>query len=150
MYDSDKESSRVSSKILHIDVKSDGQLISPGNITYNQQVETPEAQVVAPLIEPDDASQFSYHKFIYQSAKDQVCIILRPDDVSKVKEYVIYVNLYKPPTLLSYDVLVNVSADSDWQVCILPQQMRGHTGIAYLGVQVPTESKKIILIKSLK
>ena len=143
MYDNDKESSRVTSKILHVDVKSDDTLISPGNVTFNQDVATPKAKVIAPVVEPDDASQFSYHKFIYSSARDQVCIIIKPENETKVQKYPVYVNFKRTPTLLNYEFQVNVSAEANWQVCIHPEKMRGHTGIAYLGIQVPKEGKKI-------
>ena len=141
MYDTDKESSRVTSKILHIDVKSDDKLISPGNVSFTQEIETPEVQVISPQIEPDDASQFSYHKFIYSSARDQVCVKVRPENETQVQEYPMYVNFKRNPTLLKYEFQVNVSAESNWQVCIHPKKMQGHTGKTYLGIQVPKEGK---------
>lgn len=145
MYDNDKESSRVSSKILHIDVKYDDQLISPRNITVNQDVLVPEAQVIVPSVDPEDASQFSYHKFIYSSSKDQVCIIIRPENESVVEEYLVYFHFRRPPTILNYEFSVNVSAKSNWQVCILPGKMKGHTGITYLAVEVRNEGNFISL-----
>ena len=143
MYDNDIESSRISSKILHIDIKSGDQMVSHGNVTVVQRLDTTgqETQIIAPDIDPDDASQFSYHKFVYRSSRDQVCIKVRPENEMTVKDYVIYLNFKRPPTLLSYDVFATVNAHAEWQVCILPNQMKGHTGITYLGVQVPAESK---------
>ena len=141
MYDNDKESSRVTSKILHVDVKSDDKLISPGNVSFTQDVVTPEVQVISPTIEPDDASQFSYHKFIYSSARDQVCIVIKPENETLVTGYPVYVNFKRTPTLLKYEFQELVSAESNWQICIHPEKMRGQTGIAYLGIQVLKEGR---------
>ena len=117
------------------------QVVSHGNVTFNQEVQLTQPQLIIPSVDADDASQFSYHKFVYLSPRDQVCIIIRPKDEGIVKKYKTYVNFNRAPTLISYKFFVDVSADSDWQVCILPQQMQGHSGVTYLGIQIPAEGR---------
>ena len=141
MYDNDKESSRISSKVIHIDIKSDDKTVSHGNVTVYQPLNSPapEPQIVSPVIEPDDASHFSYHTFLYTSARDEVCMKVRPANETAVTSYAIYLKFKRAPTILHYDVIAYVNAETDWQVCILPNQMRGHTGLTFLGIQVPLE-----------
>lgn len=138
MYDEDDTSGSVTSNVLRIDAKSGDSYVTPGYVTFDQSVTTPNATRVIPkdLYEPEDASEFTYHKFLYSKNTDYVCLIVKPVDSHNVTEYTIYIKFKHAPTLLDYDFTFKVSESDKWQYCIHPSRMKGHTGLVYMAVSI--------------
>ena len=145
MYDDDQRSSLVTSNVLHVDVKASEVRVTPGFMTFDQNVTTPVPTLYYPWIDDKDASHFSLHRFIYTTNTDHVCIIVQPENVTLITYYHIFLGYTLPPTILEYDVMVTVSVDTGWKTCIPPNLMRGHSGATFLAVQTPDEGEILFL-----
>ena len=132
MYDSDGTSSQIVHGVTRLELADNTQVLD--NMTYEQIVDHVESKVIEPIIYIDDVSGFSYHKFVYRNAKDNVCLRLIPC-VFVIEEYVVYLRFLESPTILDYDARVTVSAATNWITCIRASLMKGHTGMNYLGVE---------------
>lgn len=139
MYDNDGTSSYITSNILRIDIKSLDNRITPGVITFEQIVITPLPTFVSPneTVVEDDASEFVYHRFVYGKATDYVCMILQPLGIYTFTSYTLYFRLTEPPTIQDYDFTLTIDESDNWQKCIAPSLLAGHTGLTYYAVHVP-------------
>ena len=141
MYDEDQLSSFVTSSVLQIDVRTPDMRVTPGYMTFDQTVTTPTAQTIKPEVDEEDASEFSYHIFIYQSSIDHVCMVLAPEDDVTITFYTIYIRFTQAPSILDYDFTMLVTKENNWELCILPEFMRGHTGLTYMGIKLQGAGK---------
>lgn len=144
MYDEDDTSATVTSNVLRIDAKSgEDTYVTPGYITFDQHVTTPNATRVDPNehYEPEDASEFSYHKFLYSKNTDYACIIVEPLGDHNLTSYDVYLNFKQAPTLLEFDVYFEMTKKGKWQHCLPPTEMKGHQGLIYVAVRVPGYGK---------
>lgn len=145
MYDNDGTSSYVSSKVLRVDAKTPEKRVTPGFMTFEQNVYTPPAEMITPHVDEEDASEFMYHEFLYQSATDNVCLIILPLGDLPFEEYMIYIKFSGSPSLIDYDLKFAIQRETNWQFCVLPEQMKGNTGLTYLAVSVPGSSELYFL-----
>ena len=141
MYDSDDTSSFVTSKVLRIDIKSLETRVTPGFMTFQQKVLTPIPEHIIPEVNEEDVSEFMYHRFMYQKASDEVCMIVRPLGQYNFTEYLVYIKYNSVPSIIDYDFNVNVKEENNWQLCIQPAMMKNHTGLTYMAVRLPGSSK---------
>ncbi|XP_045161835.2 polycystic kidney disease protein 1-like 2 [Mercenaria mercenaria] len=143
MYDEDGTSSFVTSNILRIDVKTSVKRVTPGFLTFEQNVQTPDAETIKPEVDEEDASEFMYHQFIYQKATDFVCIIALPLGGNNFTDYLVYIKFGGPPSIIDYNLKWTIHQDKNWQICIPPQQMKGNTGLIHLAVRLSENKKEI-------
>jgi hypothetical protein len=141
MYDNDSTSSFVTSKVLRIDVKSVDTRVTPGYMTFQQTVITPIPEYVIPEVHEEDVSEFMYHRLIYQKATDELCMIIEPQGRYNFTEYRVYIKYSSVPSIIDFDFNVYVKGEFNWQLCIPPEKMRNHTGLTYMAVQLPGNSK---------
>ena len=141
MYDSDDTSSFVTSKILRIDIKSLETRVTPGYMTFQQTVLTPIPEHVIPEVNEEDVSEFMYHRFYYQKATDEVCMIVKPIGKYEFTEYLVYIKYDSVPSIIDYDFNVYVKQENNWQMCVLPGKMKNHTGLTYMAVRLPGNSE---------
>lgn len=143
MYDDDDTSASVTSNVLRIDTKSGDVYVTPGYMTFDQTVRTPNSTHVSPskIFDPEDASEFSYHKVLYAVNRDYICLILRPAGEHNFTEYEVYIKFRASPTIIDYDIKFTVREDDKWQYCIPPAKMGGHKGLVFMAVRVPTNGE---------
>lgn len=141
-YDSDGTSSTVTSPVLYIDVRTlKKKRVMPRTMTFEQTVITPNAELVKPSVDEEDASEFMYHKFLYTTNSDSVCLIIRPIGEFSFSEYLVYIKYSGPPSIIDFDMKVNVHQDEYWEACVHPVELAGHTGLTYLAVHLPGSSE---------
>ncbi|XP_052760826.1 polycystic kidney disease protein 1-like 2 [Mya arenaria] len=145
MYDTDGTSSYVTSNVLRIDVKTSTARVTPGNMTFEQNVVTPDAVNISPkdFVNVEDVSEFVYHRFIYGKASDKVCMIIQPTGVATFELYDVYLGLKGPPSIEQYHLKITVRVNDSWQNCIESRDMHGHTGMVYYAVHVPGTVKQV-------
>ena len=141
MYDSDETSSYVTSKVLRLDIKSLETRVTPGFMTFQQTVLTPIPEHVIPEVHEEDVSEFMYHRFIYQKATDEVCMIIRPTGLYNFTEYLVYIKYKSVPSIIDYDFNIYVKEEYNWQLCIQPEKMKDHTGLTYMAISLPGNSE---------
>ncbi|XP_060565690.1 polycystin-1-like protein 2 [Ruditapes philippinarum] len=134
MYDNDGTSSLITSSVLRLDVKTAEQRVTAKHITFEQKVITPKPIHITPHVDQEDASQFMYHKFLYQKSTDSVCVVVQPLGNQDLKSYLIYIKFSEPPSLIDYDLKFRVFENTNWQACIDSHRMKGHTGVTYLAI----------------
>ena len=140
-YDDDGTSSLITSNVLRIDIKSLGRRTSAGHIRFEQDVDTPRATHVVPHIHEEDASQFMYHRFMYQKNTESVCIVVKPLGQKHLESYLIYIKFSEQPSIIDYDIKFHVYKDKEWQACLDPHRMKGHSGVTYLAISFLGRSK---------
>ncbi|XP_052820375.1 polycystic kidney disease protein 1-like 2 [Mya arenaria] len=145
MYDTDGMSSYVTSNVLRIDVKTPTARVTPGCITFEQDVITPAAVTISPkdIVDDEDASEFAYHRFIYGKASDNFCLMVKPVKDVTFKSYDVYVGLSESPSIKVFHLKVTLDVENNWQTCVDSRDMTGHTGSVYYAVHVPGEVKEI-------
>ncbi|KAH3828432.1 hypothetical protein DPMN_130394 [Dreissena polymorpha] len=131
------------SNILKLDTKTKSSRVTPEHITFAQIATTPTPVTFTPrnTVIHDDASEFSYHRFVYGKATDNVCLEVRPIGDQNLTSYRLYVRFHQAPSILDFDFEILVTEDKNWQHCILPSHMLKHTGLTYFAVHVPGYSK---------
>ena len=132
MYDYDGTSSQIVGGVTHIELSDKRQ--QHDSVTFEQTTDHVEPTLVTPIIYAEDVSKFSKHKFIYRNTKDDLCLKIEPDS-DDVEVYNLYIRFAAPPTILTYDIKRTVHRATKWQVCIEASDMKGHTGMTYLGIQ---------------
>ena len=137
MYDSDSTSSQIVHGVTHLELADNAQVIN--TVTYEQTVDHIQAKLIEPVIDEEDASKFSYHKFVYRNTKDDLCLRLEPC-LNIIEEYVLYISFSESPTMLDYDIKTRISGRNNWIACIKASVMNGHTGMNYLGVETKFKS----------
>lgn len=141
MYDNDGTSSLITSNVLRLDVKASDKHVSANHITFEQTVITPNAMHIVPFVDEEDASQFMYHRFLYQKNTESVCIIVKPLGEQDLENYLLYIKFSGPPSVIDFDMKFHVYKDSDWQTCIDPHRMKGHGGVTYLAISFEGKSE---------
>ena len=141
MYDQDRTSSYVTSSVLRIDVKTPTTRVTPNTLNFEQSVVTPEAVIIKPEVDDEDASEFMYHQFIYQKGSDYICLIIEPIGVYNFTSYLVYFKYDASPSLIDYDFKWWIYESESWLTCISPGNMKVHTGITYFAVYLPDTSE---------
>ncbi|XP_052243454.1 polycystic kidney disease protein 1-like 2 [Dreissena polymorpha] len=144
MYDNDGTSSFVTSNILRIDTKTKSRRITPERMTFSQNAKTPIPTTITPndTVKAEDASEFSYHRFVYGKSTDNVCLKVVPLG-NNITSYRVYFRFHQAPSILDFEFDFLLEKDDDWQHCINASSMLGHTGLTYFAVQVPGFVKEI-------
>ncbi|XP_053378970.1 uncharacterized protein LOC123526495 isoform X2 [Mercenaria mercenaria] len=143
MYDNDGTSSYITSKVLRIDIKSSEQRVTPGFMTFEQRITTPDPVHVLPVVDKEDVSDFMYHKFIYQKSTDDLCMIILPIGRYNFTSYLVYIKFHASPSIIDYDFTFHVERDNNWQICIQPEKMKKHTGLTFLAVSLPGAMRNV-------
>ena len=147
MYDNDGTSSFVTSNILRIDTKTKYRRITPNRMTFSQNAETPIPTTITPndTVIAEDASEFSYHRFVYGKSTDNVCLKVVPLGDNSITSYRVYFRFHQAPSILDFDFDFLLEENDDWQHCINASAMLGHTGLTYFAVQVPGFGNLLII-----
>ncbi|KAH3817984.1 hypothetical protein DPMN_119569 [Dreissena polymorpha] len=150
MYDDDGTSSSVTSNILKLDTKVKSRRLTPENITFAQKATTPTPITFTPrdTVQQEDASEFSYHRFIYGKATDNVCLETLPLGDHNLTSYRLYVRFHQAPSILDFDFEILIEEEHNWIYCIPPSQMFNHTGLTYFALHVPGYGKSHLYNKN--
>jgi len=149
MYDEDDTSGSVTSHVLRIDAKAGDTYVTPGFISFDQTVTTPNATRMIPndIFDPEDASEFSYHKVLYSKNTDYLCLIIEPVEPHNISQYDVYIRLKQAPTIIEYDIKFSVTKYEKWKYCVGPAEMKGYVGLVYVAVGISSFSKYHIITK---
>ncbi|KAK3599276.1 hypothetical protein CHS0354_028631 [Potamilus streckersoni] len=133
--ETDRTSALLTSELIYVNVNT-GNSIAGRTLVIEQTVDEVVPELVHPHINPEDASQFSYHKVLHRSKTDYLCIYTTSAfDVNISHE--VYMKISAPPTILEYDAKCEIPKDKT-HICLQSQEFKGHEGIIHLGLRAST------------
>lgn len=152
MYDADDTSSFVTSRILDIQVESPkGGVLIPKGVSLTMSVPPLIFTIVNPLdiSDPDDASEFTYHRLSYSRPDNYLCVIVRPQQLALFSKYLAYIKFDGPPTKKDFDKEFELEMEKNWVNCLNPKELPEKPQIIHMSVRYKGSSKCEIYFKCL-